>query len=354
MHPTVDNTENNKQQIRYIYDTSEHKIILTTLLGEGGYGRIWLAQHPYYGQVAIKELKQDKATSLIWKRFEDEAQALIVGNIHQNIITIFDYFKYEKIPYIVMEYCPQGSLDDLSLLNPQERDLLKGRKPLKPLIVIDDIIEVCNGLEYLHSRKIVHGDIKPSNLLRGQDEKTGKETLKLANFGQSFVPEEYYGQEIRPRGDRYFAAPENLDWRSEPNAQSDIYSLGATLYILLTGKPYLSFSGDEGSDLQRVINRTTSIKPPHKVQITIPLELSKIVERALEVEPSKRYDSAAELRNALEEVKRPKQPQNNEIEPHFPSKQKLRQTNLKVRSSERFSLGVMSVRFWLLVIVIML
>ena len=197
-------------------------------LGRGGMGQVYRARDQRLGrQVALKRLLGSGAMSgTARERFDREAKA-IAALQHSGIVTLHDYGADAQGPYLVMELL-EGS--DLGTWVKQH-----GALPVKEVLRVAR--EICRALAYAHGRDVIHRDLKPSNLFRLPDG-----TIKLLDFGLARVEED--ASLSQPQlsvvgvgmGTADYAAPEQREDASSADARSDIYSLGATLYFLASGK----------------------------------------------------------------------------------------------------------------------
>lgn len=258
---------------------------ITGVLGGGGMGTVYQARDLNFGEVtklvAIKEMQtiaNDNALrQSMLKTFRREANLLAMLS-HPAIPKIFDFFDISDRAYLVMEYI-NGS--DLELLLSKTKEL-----PIDKLI--DWAIDLCDVLDYLHSQKpdpIVFRDMKPSNVMI---DNLGR--VRLIDFGiaKAFIS----GVKNTMIGTEGYSAPEQ--YKGDVSPQSDIYSLGATLHQLLTRKdPRLEppFSFHE--------------RPIPQYNPNAPERLVQIVEKALAYNAVDRWKSCYEMKQALEELRRP-------------------------------------------------
>lgn len=263
----------------------QNRYKISGVIGSGGMGMVYLARDLNFTDVrklvAIKEMQTNAADpglrASMLKTFRREANILAALS-HPAIPKIFDFFDLNDRAYLVMEYI-NGS--DLEALLSKTREL-----PVEK--IIDWSIELCDVLEFLHSQKpdpIVFRDLKPSNVMI---DSLGK--VRLIDFGiaKAFVT----GVKHTMIGTEGYSAPEQ--YKGDMTPQSDIYSLGATIHQLLTRKdPRLEppFSFQE--------------RPISKFNPTAPDGLIQIVDRALTFKIDERYKSCAEMKEALEALRRP-------------------------------------------------
>ncbi len=243
----------------------------------GGMGAVYECrdQRLANGPCALKEILEGAVTGpdaeYVEEKFKAEVEALVKLD-HPGIPKVRDFFRLEKVLYIVMDYVAGPSLDD-ELADCQR---LSGR-PLDPEVVAGDTLQVLEILVYLHGRQMLHRDVKPSNLVR--DSATGR--VKLVDFG---LARSYGGQEVMTMvGTPGYSAPEQLAGRAEP--RSDLYALGVTMHHLLTGlSPRML-------DLQPLQQHMPDYRPG----------LAAIVNKATRPKASERYENAETMLAALRE-----------------------------------------------------
>ena len=255
---------------------------LLELLGSGGQATVWLAEDRTLGQrVALKILPADADERTRGRWLEEVRQGRRLS--HPHLIRIFDVVETSDRPVAVMEYVSGGTLAD--------RVVAGGSQP------IEDVIrwtgEVLEVLGYLHDDRIVHRDVKPSNLLI-----TKGGGLKLSDLGlvRSLDRGSDLTRTLEGVGTPRFMSPEQL--RGEvPTPACDLYSLGITMYQLLTGR--LPFDGDSAFQIAdgHLHSRPVGVRE-HRPEC--PRWLARFVERLLEKSPTDRFRSAGEAMAALE------------------------------------------------------
>lgn len=264
------------------------KYQITAVLGQGGMGIVFRAHDPLIDRdVAIKLLPEELAedeTAL--GRFLAEAKA--VGRLnHQNVVSVYDVGQDGKAYYLVMELMPGGSAAE-RLDRGQSCSVLDATR-----IAID----ACKGLAAAHATGLIHRDVKPANLMRGADG-----AFKITDFGLAKTTSART-REITQAGmvvgTPYFMSPEQCDAKPV-DARSDIYSLGATYYSLLSGRsPY----EDYDSVLQVMFGHCQGdIPDPRTADSSIPAACAAIVARAMAKSPADRYQTAGEMLADLEAV----------------------------------------------------
>lgn len=274
------------------------------LLASGGTSAVYLAFD--------SKLAQDVAIKVLWRntnrdrqRFLREAEVL-AGIESSNVVRVFDIGSLrgnaqdvegkhegeiaedadENSLYIVMEFISGGTAGDLT----EEIGKSISYTSLAGLLT-----SAANGLADAHIRGLVHRDVKPTNLLV----KPKRAGLKVADFGLARLEVEDASQVTKTGdivGTPQFMSPEQLDAASSVTASSDIYSLGATLYVLLTGRS--PFRGTTAAIFRQI--RDTDAVPPRVLEPQIPSDLETICMHAMQKKPSDRYGSMAALAQDLE------------------------------------------------------
>ena len=254
---------------------SGHKI--AGEIGHGGMGRVLLAVDEALGRtVAIKTLAERYAgDAALRTRFMAEARATAKLN-HPNIVRIYSLGPAGEPPHFVMEYVEGAPLTRAAapLTWEQRAGLMR---------------KVALAVEFLHQRGILHRDLKPGNILVGADLEP-----KLVDFGLALdlgAP----GRLSRSgdvAGTPGYLSPEQASGGLQLDARSDVFSLGAVLYELLTGQP--PFQGDSVSELLRRI-REVDPALPRRIDPAIPRDLQNICLKALEKDPARRYSTAREM-----------------------------------------------------------
>ena len=235
-------------------------------LGQGGMGAVLLATDTRLDRkVAIKRILGETAGNrMALQRFLTEAKSIAALN-HQNIVQIYDYGRAKDGPFLIMEYVAGGSLLDKC------RD---GALPLEEAVAM--ACQLCDGLAKAHDLGIIHRDIKPANVLLTKDG-----TPKLTDFGLAKVQASDHGQTMTGAllGTPDFMPPEQRRDASLVDNRSDLWSLAATVYQMVTG-------------------RSPKIVRLHE----LPHPLQAVISRALEDTKDARYQSARELRDAIRDA----------------------------------------------------
>ena len=251
-------------------------------LGRGAMGTVYLAEDPTIGrQVAIKTLPlqsdyEDGEQEQVATRFLQEAEA--VGRLtHPNIVSIHDAGREHDLAYLTMDYVAGENLDAWA-----------SKANLLPVWEVLEIgAEVADALDYAHANQIVHRDIKPGNILYDRD----SGTVKITDFGVARILDNNRTRTGTVLGTPSYMSPEQVTG-AKINGQSDLFSLGVTLYQLLTG--HVPFEGDSVAALMyRITNQ--KMPPLRKYRSGLPSCVSRMIGRAMHKVPGKRFASGADM-----------------------------------------------------------
>jgi len=274
------------------------KYHLDKRLGQGGMGVVYCARHVYLKtQHAIKVILPDLVGNdpQLVTRFRQEALAAAAIK-HYNVVSVTDYgVAMGTMPFLVMEYVEGESL----------HDLLTREGRLAPERALELITAICNGIGAAHHQGIVHRDLKPLNIMVCNNKQTIAESVKILDFGLAKIKSgELLGSFIQAQttglmGSPYYMAPEQ--WSDEePDARSDIYSLGVMLFQMLTGDvPF------KGSSIPAIMKKHLTDAPTSFAQLGVDLspQIELAVRHTLEKDPEKRTASVevmvGELRSAI-------------------------------------------------------
>jgi len=237
--------------------------------------------------VAIKTLRRDlAAVDRVRRRFETEARAAATL-AHPNVVAVFDIDEDDGVPFLVMEYLPGDSLAD---------EIARG--PLSMKAVRELGMQVLAALQAAHEARLVHRDVKPSNVLRASDG-----TWKVADFGIAKSGEAV--SELTATGTVLgtpaYMAPERLEGH-EATPASDQYSVGVVLYESVSGRR--PFVADTPVALAYLI-QTAEAPPLRDLAPSADVGLVEVVARAMHKDPTERFGSAAEMRAALATARGP-------------------------------------------------
>jgi serine/threonine protein kinase len=282
------------------------KYVVVNEVGRGSTGIVYLSHDAYYGRdVAIKvynmEFGADEERARIARKmFLSEAH--LVGMLqHPHILPIYDAGEENGNCYIVMEHV-HGARTLAAYCRPDN------------LLRIDDVVEIifkcAKALHYAHSRGVIHRDIKPSNIMLTQDS-----DVRIIDFGIAIVADSDISSIEGIAGSPSYMSPEQVQSLELTN-RSDLYSLGAVMYELLSGsRPF------RAGNLQKLLHQIVYATPPplHTLRKDIPEELESIVAMALQKDPGKRYKSGLDFAAELTRVH-----------------QKLREHNSRIDRQEQF------------------
>ena len=255
-------------------------------LGRGAMGTVYLATDPTIGrEVAIKTLPlmqayEDREQEAAAERFFKEAEA--VGRLdHANIVTIYDAGQEHDLAYIAMDYVPGESLDAWT-----------GKSKLLPVWeVLDIAAQVADALSYAHGRKVVHRDIKPGNIIYDRD----SGVAKITDFGVARILDASRTRTGTVLGSPSYMSPEQVAGK-KTDGRSDLFSLGTTLYQLLSGS--LPFSGESMATMMyQIANQKTPAMG--KFRPSLPVCVNRLVMKALQKDPAKRFASGEVMAVAI-------------------------------------------------------
>jgi serine/threonine protein kinase len=259
-------------------------------IGKGAMGVVFLARDPLIGRlVALKTFRigysvKDQEMEQFRIRFMREAQSAGILT-HPNIVTIHDVVEAsdEGLAFIAMEYVRGTNL----------KLMLQGEQPLSLAGVLDVIAQVGDALDYAHANRVVHRDVKPANILITTDNK-----VKITDFGIARLDSSNLTQEGQLLGTPNYMAPEQIQGK-EVDHRADLFSLGVVLYEMLTRhKPF------QGENLTVVSHRIVydHFTPLRDYVRDLPPGVDRILGRALEKDPARRYQRAREMVDDLRRV----------------------------------------------------
>ena len=257
---------------------------LTRLIGAGGMGAVYEGfDDGLQRKVAVKVILREKAAedpSFI-ESFKHEAQAAAKLN-SANIVGVYAFGESAGQPYLVME-----------LVQPDSLDRMMNQGPVAPKVALDVGRQIAQGLRAAAEQGLVHGDVKPENILINEAREA-----KLADFGIAALAGAKAAAENTVWGTPYYIAPETLR-KQKVDLRADIYSLGATLYHAIAGVPPF-----EGADAVEVMKGRLlgPARPLTDVAPSCPEAVAKIVMRMLEAEPIRRYPNYESLLADIEKI----------------------------------------------------
>jgi tRNA A-37 threonylcarbamoyl transferase component Bud32/tetratricopeptide (TPR) repeat protein len=265
-------------------------------IGKGAMGVVYLARDPLIGRlVALKTFRigysvKDHEMEQFRVRFMREAQSAGILS-HPHIVTIHDVMEQtdEGMAFIAMEYVRGTTL----------KAMLQSDQTFSLAFVVDVISQVAEALDYAHSHRVIHRDVKPANILITADNR-----VKITDFGIARLDTSNLTQEGQLLGTPNYMAPEQIQGK-EVDHRADLFALGVVLYEMLTRhKPF------QGENLTVVSHRIVydQFTPPRDYAKELPPGLERILDRALEKDPARRYqrarDMVEDLRRMLAETSR--------------------------------------------------
>lgn len=281
----VDTVALNHEDVDTLADSRLGEFQLLRVVGRGGMGVVYEArQESLDRSVAIKVMAAGPLSkNEFLDRFRREAQA--AGRLHHtNIVPVYGVGEDRGIHYFAMQFIAGRGLD--RLLAEQRKERTKSRSLVDFRWAARIIADAAGAVDYAHRQGIVHRDIKPANLLLDE-----QDTIWITDFGLARLDDV---DDLTATGDvvgtTRFMAPERFAGNSSPAA--DIYSLGVTLYELLTLRP--AFDASDRVSLVGQIRKTEPARP-QSIESGIPRDLETIVLKAMAKEPAKRYAAAGEL-----------------------------------------------------------
>src|SRR6266568_590277 len=248
---------------------------LIRILAEGGFAEIYLGEHIHLGTHAAIKVLHAQLTSEDLKQFREEARS-IARLRHPHIVTIFDFDVKGNVPFLVMEYAPNGTL--------RHRHPRGSR--LSPTTILSYLKQITGALQYAHDQRLVHRDVKPENMLIGEHDE-----ILLSDFGIAVVASATTYDVI---GTPAYMAPEQIE--GKPLPASDQYALGTVVYEWLCGT--YPFHGTFGEITAKHLN----VPPPSICEQVpgLPTGVDQVVQRALMKKPEERYASVQDFANAFE------------------------------------------------------
>ncbi len=279
------------------------------VIGAGGMGLVYKAQDLRLGRtVALKGLPDEMANDqLALQRFEREAQTASALN-HPNICTIYGIEDFEGQPFIAMELLEGESL--------AHRILTSKPNAISLAELLEIAIQICHGLEAAHEKGIIHRDIKPANIYL-----TKRGPVKILDFGIAKLvggDDETANDPAGPKetpalnltrtgataGTAGHMSPEQVR-KEKLDARTDLFSFGLILYEMAAGQR--AFTGPTIASVHdAILNEMT--RPTHELNAAVPRRLDSVIDKALQKDRERRYQSAVEMRRDLERVRRESQP----------------------------------------------
>ncbi len=274
---------------KYIGKRLDGRYEIKEIIGVGGMAYVYKAYDNIDDRiVAVKILKDEYlANDEFTRRYKNESKAIAILS-HPNIVKVYDVSFGDRMQYIVMEY-----IDGITL-----KEYIDQQEDFKWKEAVHFTVQILRALQHAHDKGIVHRDIKPQNIMLLPDG-----TIKVTDFGIA----RFSRQDIRTTratdkaiGSVHYISPEQA--RGEiTDEKADIYSVGVMLYEMLAGR--LPFEADSAVSVA-IMQLQSEAKPPREVNPNIPEGLEDITVKAMQKDPSKRYQSAAEMLYDFDEFKK--------------------------------------------------
>ena len=271
---------------KFIGQVFDNRYKIENVIGVGGMAVVFKAVDLLMRRmVAVKILREDiSADEPSVKRFVNESKAVAMLS-HPNIVNIYDVSVRDDVKYIVMEY-----IEGITL-----KSYIQRRQVLSFKEVVGYSIQILKALEHAHQKGIVHRDIKPQNIMLL---KNG--VIKVMDFGIAKLPNtDTVTMTDKAIGTVYYISPEQAS--GDPiDARSDLYSLGAMMYEMATGSLPFDAESPVSVALMQVNDTPT---PPREVNSHVPPGLEQIILKAMEKDPSVRYQSASQMLSQLQKLR---------------------------------------------------
>jgi serine/threonine protein kinase len=266
-------------------DCSFDNFLLLETLGTGGMGTVYKARDTQLDRLVAQKLLRSESSSATDPTSQLQHEARVTASInHPHVVKVYSLGSDHGQFYVVMELVDHGSLEDL----------IEQLKRVPEERVLEIGIQIANGLAAAQEKRLIHRDIKPANILFSDEQ-----TATIVDFGLAGTAE----QKTEAKGEiwatPYYVAPENLNNEPE-DFHSDIYSLGATLFQALAGRPPIEGEANSASALRELKNQPLILA---EIAPDISDETSRTIMRMLSPNPAQRFSSYQELIKALQRAK---------------------------------------------------
>jgi len=254
---------------------------LIRLLGAGGFAEVYLGEHMYLATQAAIKVVQTRLVEEEQKHFLDEAR-IVARLIHPHIVRVLEFGVEGEIPFLVMDYAPNGTL----------RQHLPKNIPLPSQTILPYLMQVASALQYAHEQHLIHRDVKQENMLLGRNDE-----VLLSDFGIALLTQSVrFASTQDVYGTATYMAPEQIQGKAQP--ASDQYALGVVLYEWLSGT--LPFRGS----FTELCSQHLFVAPPplHNTVPGISPAIEAVVEKAMAKDPQNRYPSVQDMAAAFEEA----------------------------------------------------
>ncbi len=276
-------------------ERSFDNFLLLETLGTGGMGTVYKARDTQLDRLVALKLIRSEAESAADPTLQLQHEARVTASInHPHVVKVYSLGNDHGQRYVVMELVDHGSLDDL----------IAQLKRIPEERVLDIGIQIANGLAAAQEKGLIHRDIKPANILFSDEQ-----TAKIVDFGLAGAADQKTETKGEIWGTPYYVAPENLNNEPE-DFRSDIYSLGATLFQALAGRPPIEGETNSASALRELKNQPLVLA---EVAPDISDETSRTIMRMLAPNPAQRFGSYQELIKALQRAKQALHPSSEQV-----------------------------------------
>jgi len=254
---------------------------LSRLIGQGGFADVYLGEHIHLNTQAAIKVLQMRLTGSSLEQFRDEART-IASLVHPNIVRVLDFGVEDDIPFLVMDYAPNGTL----------RQRHPRGVPLPPVSIVPYVRQAAAALQYAHDSRLVHRDVKPENMLVGHNE-----AVLLSDFGLVMLAQSTSSQTTKEiAGTLPYMAPEQIN--GKPRPASDQYALGIVIYEWLSGeRPF------RGSFIEIATQHLMTPPAPLQGKVAgISPAVEEVVFTALAKDPQQRFASVQAFATAFEQA----------------------------------------------------